>query len=280
MVEVGLGALGHALGSTAYVDRSRAGAGLAGAVAGGAARRRRSRSPAARTCWTARAPPGRCCSRASAARCRCWPPRCRSTSRSRSAGRSCSSARCRAGASRSAGVLGGLAIAALDLGADRPAAAAHPRAAAGPPVGRPRRLRARGRRRARPPARRLAAPMPELIASPSTIEAAGTKPKLIEEFVGRVNTGEERLSLARMTSPRRLGRARPAAGVRRVDARPRRLPARRARGRRARRARRPGRARARRRVGPLLLPGGRRGVLRGRLPARFRTRRRCTRDAD
>jgi mannose-6-phosphate isomerase-like protein (cupin superfamily) len=43
--------------------------------------------------------------------------------------------------------------------------------------------------------------MPELIASPSTVEAAGTLPKLIEEFVGRVNTGEERLSVARMTSP-------------------------------------------------------------------------------
>jgi hypothetical protein len=43
--------------------------------------------------------------------------------------------------------------------------------------------------------------MPELIAGPSTVEAAGTKPKLIEEFVGRVNTGEERVSIARMTSP-------------------------------------------------------------------------------
>jgi mannose-6-phosphate isomerase-like protein (cupin superfamily) len=43
--------------------------------------------------------------------------------------------------------------------------------------------------------------MPELIQSPSTVEAAGTKPKLIEEFVGQVNTGEERLSIARMTSP-------------------------------------------------------------------------------
>jgi len=29
----------------------------------------------------------------------------------------------------------------------------------------------------------------------------GTKPKLIEEFVGRVNTKESRLSIARMTSP-------------------------------------------------------------------------------
>lgn len=43
--------------------------------------------------------------------------------------------------------------------------------------------------------------MPELIEGPSTIEAAGTKPKLIEEFVGRVNTGEGRVSVARMTSP-------------------------------------------------------------------------------
>jgi mannose-6-phosphate isomerase-like protein (cupin superfamily) len=43
--------------------------------------------------------------------------------------------------------------------------------------------------------------MPELIASPTRVEAAGTKPKLIDEFVGRVNTGEERLSVARMRSP-------------------------------------------------------------------------------
>ena len=43
--------------------------------------------------------------------------------------------------------------------------------------------------------------MPELIEAPSRVEAAGTKPKLIDEFVGRVNTGEERLSVARMQSP-------------------------------------------------------------------------------
>ena len=43
--------------------------------------------------------------------------------------------------------------------------------------------------------------MPTLIASPTRIEAAGTKPKKIDEFVGRVNTGEERLSVARMNSP-------------------------------------------------------------------------------
>ena len=43
--------------------------------------------------------------------------------------------------------------------------------------------------------------MPELIQTPSRVEAAGTKPKLIDEFVGRVNSGEERLSIARMRSP-------------------------------------------------------------------------------
>ena len=43
--------------------------------------------------------------------------------------------------------------------------------------------------------------MPEIIESPSRVEAAGTQPKLIDEFVGRVNTGEERLSVARMQSP-------------------------------------------------------------------------------
>jgi ethanolamine utilization protein EutQ (cupin superfamily) len=43
--------------------------------------------------------------------------------------------------------------------------------------------------------------MPELIAQPSRIEAAGATPKLIDEHVGRVNNGEERLSIARMRSP-------------------------------------------------------------------------------
>ena len=43
--------------------------------------------------------------------------------------------------------------------------------------------------------------MPELIANPSRVEAAGTPPKLIDEFAGRVNTGEPRLSIARMRSP-------------------------------------------------------------------------------
>ena len=43
--------------------------------------------------------------------------------------------------------------------------------------------------------------MPELIEQPSTIEAAGTKPKLIDEYAGRVNNGEDRVSVAHMRSP-------------------------------------------------------------------------------
>ncbi len=43
--------------------------------------------------------------------------------------------------------------------------------------------------------------MPELINTPSKVEAAGTKPKTIEEYVGRVNNGEARVSVARMRSP-------------------------------------------------------------------------------
>jgi mannose-6-phosphate isomerase-like protein (cupin superfamily) len=36
---------------------------------------------------------------------------------------------------------------------------------------------------------------------PTVIQAAGNKPKLIEEFFGRVNSGTAELSVARMTSP-------------------------------------------------------------------------------
>lgn len=43
--------------------------------------------------------------------------------------------------------------------------------------------------------------MPELIAAPTRIAAAGNKAKVIEEFVGRVNNGESRLSVAQMRSP-------------------------------------------------------------------------------
>jgi quercetin dioxygenase-like cupin family protein len=43
--------------------------------------------------------------------------------------------------------------------------------------------------------------MPEHIASPAIVQAAGTKPKLIEEFVGRVVSGTDAVSIARMRSP-------------------------------------------------------------------------------
>lgn len=43
--------------------------------------------------------------------------------------------------------------------------------------------------------------MPTLVGCPIRIEAAGNKPKIIEEFIGRVNTRDERLSIARMQSP-------------------------------------------------------------------------------
>lgn len=43
--------------------------------------------------------------------------------------------------------------------------------------------------------------MPELIDSPTVIEAAGNKPKRIEEYVGNVNTKTAEVSVARMTSP-------------------------------------------------------------------------------
>ena len=42
---------------------------------------------------------------------------------------------------------------------------------------------------------------PTLIAKPTRIEAAGNKPKLIDEFVGRVNTQSGTLSVAHMRSP-------------------------------------------------------------------------------
>ena len=43
--------------------------------------------------------------------------------------------------------------------------------------------------------------MPTLISEPSIIEAAGNKPKRIEEFIGRVNSNTEGVSIARMRSP-------------------------------------------------------------------------------
>ena len=43
--------------------------------------------------------------------------------------------------------------------------------------------------------------MPEWIEGPSRVEAAGNKPKLIDEFAGRVNSNDPALSIARMRSP-------------------------------------------------------------------------------
>jgi mannose-6-phosphate isomerase-like protein (cupin superfamily) len=42
---------------------------------------------------------------------------------------------------------------------------------------------------------------PTLIASPTRIQAAGTKPKQIEEYIGRVNSSTAALSVAHMRSP-------------------------------------------------------------------------------
>lgn len=43
--------------------------------------------------------------------------------------------------------------------------------------------------------------MPELIDEPVRVEAAGTLPKLIDEYAGRASTGEPQLSIAHMRSP-------------------------------------------------------------------------------
>jgi mannose-6-phosphate isomerase-like protein (cupin superfamily) len=43
--------------------------------------------------------------------------------------------------------------------------------------------------------------MPELIGSPTRVEAPGNKPKLIDEYFGLVNTSDARVSIAHMRSP-------------------------------------------------------------------------------
>ena len=43
--------------------------------------------------------------------------------------------------------------------------------------------------------------MATLIENPTIIAAAGNKPKIIEEFIGGVNSGTSAVSIARMTSP-------------------------------------------------------------------------------
>ncbi|HXU16426.1 MAG TPA: AraC family ligand binding domain-containing protein [Terriglobales bacterium] len=43
--------------------------------------------------------------------------------------------------------------------------------------------------------------MPTLIAQPTRIEAAGNRPKIIDEYIGRVNSGTSTASVAHMRSP-------------------------------------------------------------------------------
>jgi mannose-6-phosphate isomerase-like protein (cupin superfamily) len=43
--------------------------------------------------------------------------------------------------------------------------------------------------------------MPQLISKPARVTAAGNKPKVIDEYIGRVNNRESKLSVARMRSP-------------------------------------------------------------------------------
>jgi mannose-6-phosphate isomerase-like protein (cupin superfamily) len=43
--------------------------------------------------------------------------------------------------------------------------------------------------------------MPKLIPTPSRVTSAGNKPKLIDEYIGRVNSKNEGVSIAHMRSP-------------------------------------------------------------------------------
>ena len=43
--------------------------------------------------------------------------------------------------------------------------------------------------------------MPKLIKSPSVVEAAGNKTKIIREYIGRINSSTQKVSIAKMTSP-------------------------------------------------------------------------------
>ncbi|HKR63997.1 MAG TPA: cupin [Thermoanaerobaculia bacterium] len=43
--------------------------------------------------------------------------------------------------------------------------------------------------------------MPTLIQQPTIVQAAGNKPKIIEEYIGRVNSQTDGVSIARMKSP-------------------------------------------------------------------------------
>lgn len=43
--------------------------------------------------------------------------------------------------------------------------------------------------------------MIKIVKSPAIVKAAGTKEKIIEEYIGRVSSSTEKLSIARMKSP-------------------------------------------------------------------------------
>jgi len=43
--------------------------------------------------------------------------------------------------------------------------------------------------------------MPKFISSPTIVKAAGNKPKIIQEFFGKVNSSIDKISIAKMTSP-------------------------------------------------------------------------------
>ena len=48
---------------------------------------------------------------------------------------------------------------------------------------------------------RVESALPKLIEKPTVIDCVGTKPKQIQEFAGRVNSGHAGVSVARMISP-------------------------------------------------------------------------------
>ena len=56
--------------------------------------------------------------------------------------------------------------------------------------------------------------MPTLIQQATRIQSAGNKPKLIDEYIGRVNTQTSSASVAHMRSPARMARARPDSRLR------------------------------------------------------------------
>jgi len=43
--------------------------------------------------------------------------------------------------------------------------------------------------------------VPTLVKAPTRVQAVGNKPKLIDEIIGAVNSGEKRISIAHMRSP-------------------------------------------------------------------------------